>query len=307
MGSSRLQDADGRGYLCLISDRVGLYYYGTTRVYGAAGHAAGAANSASLLEHAKQIRKPENRRRGRGLRFDTSLQGRLGHASQSILADSDAYVRGRGRPRRRWSAAELSSAAQPSIEPGVGVNDAKPTSSQGSISGWKVARELVATALVSLLAFFAIHSSVENFRVSGYSMQPTLVDGQHLIANKLIYSRFSFHPPYHGDIAIMVHPKDPSRDIVKRVIGLPGDIIKIERGQVIRNGERLGEPYITHRDSRTFAPLEVPPDSYYVLGDNRRASTDSRAWGFVPRERIIGRAWLSYWPSDRLEFLYPLW
>ena len=201
----------------------------------------------------------------------------------------------------------MSSGAQPSIEPGVVAAGGKPAPSQDSISGWKVARELVATALVSLLAFFAIHSSVENFRVSGYSMHPTLVDGQHLIANKLIYSRFSFHPPYHGDIVIMVHPKDPSRDIVKRVIGLPGDIIEIEEGRVIRNGETLNESYVGNGDRSTREAVEVPPGSYFVLGDNRAASTDSRAWGFVADEHIIGRAWLSYWPSDRLGFLHPLW
>ena len=201
----------------------------------------------------------------------------------------------------------MSSCLQPSAEPGISVAGANSDSTQDNIPGWKVARELLTTALVSVLVFFAIHSSIENFRVDGYSMQPSLVDGQHLIANKLIYSRFTFHLPRRGDIAIMTHPEDPSRDIIKRVVGLPGDIIEIEQGQVIRNGRALHEPYITHRDSRTFVPLEVPPDSYYVLGDNRQASSDSRAWGVMHKEDIIGRAWLSYWPSDRFEFLQPLW
>ena len=160
-------------------------------------------------------------------------------------------------------------------------------------------------------------------------MHPTLIDEQHLIASKLAYSRINptallrFIPvvdktnaspsftasdqPGYGDVIAFTYPLDPSRALVKRVVGLPGDTIEIYRGQVIRNGERLREPYVTHRDSRTFAPLEVPPDSYYVLGDNRRASTDSRAWGFVADDHIIGRAWLSYWPSDRLEFIHPLW
>ena len=201
----------------------------------------------------------------------------------------------------------MSSGLQPSAEPGISVAGAKSDSAQDSIPGWKVARELLTTALVSVLVFFAIHSSIENIRVDGYSMQPTLIDGQHLLANKIIYSRFTSHPPRRGDIAIMAHPEDPSRDIVKRIIGLPGDIIEIEQGQVIRNGEPLREPYIVHRDSRTFAPIEVPPDSYYVLGDNRQVSSDSRTWGFVREEDIIGRAWMSYWPSDRFEFLQPLW
>jgi len=201
----------------------------------------------------------------------------------------------------------LSSGLQPSFEPGAVIAGSKRDSPQDGISAWKVVRELLATALVSALAFFAIHSSIENFRIDGPSMRPTLIDGQHLLANKLIYFRFAFHPPRRGDIAIMAHPKAPARRIVKRVIGLPGDIIEIDEGQVVRNGERPREPYVTHLDSRDFAPVQVPPAAYYVLGDNRRMSTDSRAWGFVREENIIGRAWLSYWPSDRFEFLQPLW
>ncbi|MYE54313.1 MAG: signal peptidase I [Chloroflexi bacterium] len=124
---------------------------------------------------------------------------------------------------------------------------------------------------------------------------------------RLIYSRFTFHPPRRGDIAIMTHPDDPSRDIIKRVIGLTGDVIEIEQGQVVRNGEMLHEAYVVNGDRRSVDAVEVPPDSYYVLGDNRQVSSDSRAWGFMHKEDIIGRAWLSYWPSDRLEFLQPLW
>ena len=105
----------------------------------------------------------------------------------------------------------------------------------------------------------------------------------------------------------MVFPKDPTRDVVKRVIGLPGDVIDIDSGQVIRNGKHLDEPYVVHQDARTFDPVRVPQSSYYVLGDNRLISSDSRHWGFVPEEHIIGRAWLSYWPSDRIAFLHALW
>lgn len=201
----------------------------------------------------------------------------------------------------------MNSGLQPHPVQSVSIDNIDSPSPQDSISARKIVSELLATALVSALAFFAIHSSIENFRIDGPSMHPTLIYEQHVIVSKIIYSRFAFHPPRRGDIAIMEHPKDPSRRIVKRVIGLPGDIIEIDEGQVIRNSERLPEPYVTHRDSRAFPPVQVPPASYYVLGDNRRMSTDSRAWGFVADEDIIGRAWLSYWPSDRLEFLQPLW
>ena len=193
----------------------------------------------------------------------------------------------------------------------------------------EVIRELVHTALVSLAVFLSIHFSIENFRVDGFSMTPTLADGQHLIANKLVFSRlssdaltglipfvpdsgddnalFAFHPPERGDIMVFLHPRDPSRALVKRVIGLPGDVIEIDTGQVIRNGERLEEPYIVHSDARSFEVVRVPEDSYYVLGDNRLVSSDSRHWGFVSDEYVVGRAWLSYWPSDRIEFLHAPW
>ena len=206
-------------------------------------------------------------------------------------------------------------------------SDSTPTNQiQDGISTSKIVRELLATAVISFLVFHAIHLSIENFRVDGSSMHPTLVDGQHFIANKFLYSHiqfpltlpfvgnsakrlsfFTLHPPEHSEIVIMALPKDPTRGIVKRVIGLPGDVIEIDSGQVIRNGENLHEPYVTHSDSRTFAPTEVPEGSYYVLGDNRRVSSDSRTWGFVSDEHIIGRAWISYWPSDRLGMLHPLW
>ena len=188
----------------------------------------------------------------------------------------------------------------------------------------EIIRELVHTALVSLAVFLSIHFSIENFKVDGFSMTPTLVNGQHLITNKLVFSRlspdaltglipfvpdlgddnslFAFHPPERGDIIVMLHPQEPSRALVKRVIGLPGDIIEIDTGRVIRNGERLEESYIVHSDARSFGPVRVTEDSYYVLGDNRLVSSDSRQWGFVSDEYVIGRAWLSYWPSDRIEF-----
>ena len=111
----------------------------------------------------------------------------------------------------------------------------------------------------------------------------------------------------HGDIVALVHPLDPSRDLVKRVIGLPGDVIEIDQGQIIRNGQILKESYVVNGDRRTLEAIEVPPDSYYVLGDNRRHATDSRDWGFVSSDHIIGRAWFSCWPLDRLEFIHPLW
>ena len=186
-------------------------------------------------------------------------------------------------------------------------------------------RELIETVLLSIAVFLALHLSVQNFRVEGTSMDPTLTEGQYIVANKIIYSRvatnslarfvpfiqpsddgealYVFHPPRHGEILIFNFPTDDSRDLVKRVIGLPGDTIEIQSGQVIRNGELLDEPYVVNRDRRNVDLLVVPENSYYVLGDNRRASSDSRDWGFLADEHVVGRGWVSYWPTDRIGVL----
>ena len=98
---------------------------------------------------------------------------------------------------------------------------------------------------------------------------------------------------------IFEFPRDIERDFVKRVIGLPGDTVEIKRGQVIVNEVSLNEPYITHQSNGSHPKTTVPEGSYFVLGDNRRASNDSRDWGSVSESRIIGRAWVSFWPLNR--------
>ena len=193
----------------------------------------------------------------------------------------------------------------------------------------RIKRDLLEAAALSLTVFLVLHFTVQNFRIDGPSMHPTLINEQHLIVSKVAYFRVNpsallrFIPftdktyedlPFissanfsYGDVIAFTYPPDPSFDVVKRVIGLPGDIIEIEEGRVIRNGETLDEAYVINVDRDSVDAIEVPPNFYYVLGDNRLASTDSRSWGFVPDDHIIGRAWLSYWPSDRLEFIHSLW
>ena len=188
-----------------------------------------------------------------------------------------------------------------------------------------IIRELIETVILALLIFLGLQFSVQNFRVEGSSMQPTLTEGQYLLVNKLVYLRlnprnlgnlipfvdvdrdesvFPFHPPQSGDVVIFHFPRDEERDFVKRVIGVPGDTVEIRQGRVFLNGEELDEPYITHPDQRTESLVTVPPESYFVLGDNRRASNDSRDWGFVPTQNIVGRAWVSYWPLERFHTLH---
>lgn len=155
-------------------------------------------------------------------------------------------------------------------------------------------------------------------------MQPTLTAGQYLLVNKLVYSRvdrqsiasifpwigdkdgrslFAFHAPRRGEVIIFHFPRDLSRDFVKRVIGVSGDVVEIHSGKIKVNGIVLDEPYITHNGYTKDTRVEVPADSLYVLGDNRRASNDSRDWGFVPIENVVGKAWVSYWPPENFNVL----
>ena len=186
-------------------------------------------------------------------------------------------------------------------------------------------RELIEAAILALLIFVALQFSVQHFRVEGSSMEPTLEDGQYLLVNKLVYLRlspqdfanlipfvdverseplFTFHPPRRGEVIVFRFPRDPSRDFVKRVIGVAGDTVELRRGRVFINGIELDdEPYVTNRGGGSMAPVRVPPGSVFVLGDNRRASHDSRDWGPVSNAHIIGRGWVSYWPVDRLHVL----
>ena len=181
-------------------------------------------------------------------------------------------------------------------------------------------REVFETVILALLIFLSLHISIQNYRVQGPSMQPTLMEGEYLIVNKIVYLRFNlakianiipfydreeepdrfiFHPPRHGSIVIFRSPSQPSKDFVKRVIGVPGDVVEIVQGDVYRNGERLVETYVTSRDDASMGPVIVEADGLFVLGDNRSASNDSRDWGILPTENLIGRVELRFWPLGR--------
>ena len=186
-------------------------------------------------------------------------------------------------------------------------------------------KDLLETIALALLIFLALQASVRNYRVELSSMESTLFPKDRLVVNKLVYfhldtemvdrlvpfvdiwkdneTLFPFHPPRHADIIVFRFPNDPSRDFVKRVIGLPGETVSMKGGEVFIDGDRLDEPYLIERDNDNLAPTLVPPNSYFVLGDNRRASNDSRDWGFVPSKNIVGRAWVSYWPLDAVRSL----
>jgi signal peptidase I len=163
-------------------------------------------------------------------------------------------------------------------------------------------REILETVTLTILLFLVFRFAVQNYRVDGRSMQPTLQDQQYILVNRAAYL---FHPPERGDVIVFVYPLDPTQDYVKRVIGIPGDHVQVEQdGTVIVNGVTLQEPYITP-SSDPYIPtdLVLGPNQYFVLGDNRGDSSDSRVWGPVPRQNIIGKALLIYWPLGNFHFI----
>ena len=184
-------------------------------------------------------------------------------------------------------------------------------------------RELFETIILSLALFLALHTTVQPFRVEGASMQPTLDQGEYIIVNKLYYLRlephkianlipfvsvesddpaYPFNVPKAGDVVIFKFPRDESREFVKRIVGEPEDVVEIKRGEVLVNGVPIQDD-LARLDRRTMAAVTVPRDAYFVLGDNRGNSNDSRDWGSVPAENIVGKAWVGFWPLDRLHLI----
>jgi signal peptidase I len=189
--------------------------------------------------------------------------------------------------------------------------------------------EVVETLILAVLIFVAVRSVVLNFRVDGLSMEPTLDTGEMLLVNRQIYFHFDaynvvdwlpfvehdeqkivypFHPPQRGDIVVLHPPIDGGKPYIKRVIGLPGETVSIHDGAVYINGERLDEPYLngvatTWAGSIRAEELTIEDDEVFVMGDNRNNSTDSRVFGPIEIDEIIGKAWIAFWPLERLDIL----
>jgi len=151
-----------------------------------------------------------------------------------------------------------------------------------------------------LLAVAVTLFVMQGFCVSGECMQPHLFTGERVLANKMVYH---FSSPHRGDIVIFDYPKDTRQIFVKRVIGLPGETVAIQNGQVIIDGRPLPEPYKIFDAHGDMAPQFVPHDQFFVMGDNRDVSDDSRYWGDLPRYDIIGRAVACYWPPRQFHAL----
>ncbi|HDD53634.1 MAG TPA: signal peptidase I [Thermosulfidibacter takaii] len=167
---------------------------------------------------------------------------------------------------------------------------------------WEYAKSILIALIIALLIRTFI---VQAFRIPSGSMIPTLLVGDHILVNKLAYR---FGEPHRLDVVVFKFPLDSNKDYIKRVIGLPGDRLKIVNKVVFINGKPLKEPYARHTDSRTiprgiqprdnYGPVVVPPGHYFVMGDNRDSSYDSRFWGFVSRKALIGKALIIYFSWD---------
>jgi len=157
-------------------------------------------------------------------------------------------------------------------------------------------------AIAVVICALLITYVVQAFKVQGTSMAPGLVDRERILVNKFVYD---FRSIERGEVVVFWYTEDPDVSFIKRVIGLPGDTIEIIKGEVLINGEPLDEPYVEpeHADRRSFHAEQVRPGHYFVLGDNRRGSNDSRSWGFVPRRYIYGKAFLRIWPPGELGFI----
>jgi signal peptidase I len=163
-------------------------------------------------------------------------------------------------------------------------------------AAWEFLHDL---SVAVLFCFFLIAFVAQAFRVQGTSMEPLLLDGERIVVNKFVYR---FQPIERGDVVVFWYPRDPSVSFIKRVVGLPGDLVEIRTGQLFVNGLPARESYLPRgfRDGDSYPPTEVRKGYYFVLGDHRRSSNDSRTWGEVPEKYIYGRAVFRFWPLDRV-------
>jgi signal peptidase I len=174
------------------------------------------------------------------------------------------------------------------VEPALATDE--PGAPKDELMAW--AKTLFSAAVYATLIITFIGQIA---RVEGLSMAPTLADQDRLVVNKLIYL---MHAPQRGDIVMLYYPEDPDKSFVKRVIGDPGDVIRIVDGKVFVNDVELLDNFVApeYRSHDDYGPYTVPAAHYFVMGDHRNNSSDSRTWGPVPKKYIVGKVQLRWWP-----------
>ena len=162
------------------------------------------------------------------------------------------------------------------------------------IQGWTRDVFFAIGAAIIIVVFF-----YQPVKVEGTSMLPELVDQERIFVNKFLYRIDQIE---RRDIVVFWYPLDPTKSYIKRIVGLPGDVVEVQEGEVIVNGQRLDEDYVPANffDRRSFSPVYVESGHYYVLGDHRNQSNDSRMWGLVPDQNIYGKAVFRYWPVNKM-------
>lgn len=183
-----------------------------------------------------------------------------------------------------------------------------------------VVRDWVESIIVAFILAMVIRTFVvQAFKIPTGSMRPTLLEGDLILVNKFIYgAKIPFTDKRlpavsglkRGDVIVFIYPEDPKKDFIKRLIGLPGEIVEIKNGTIYINDRPLSEPMFNQRyyyNRGEFGlegqKINVPGDSYFVLGDNSASSKDSRYWGFVPKKNILGKAMIIYWPPQRIRII----
>ncbi|MBM3726387.1 MAG: signal peptidase I [Acidobacteria bacterium] len=187
------------------------------------------------------------------------------------------------------------------VEPGVDTRAADaPRRSPLSFTLYWL-RDLALSVVIAIAVILFLYQPV---KVEGTSMMPSLSDQERIFINKFTY-RFGISEVLRGDLVVFWFPGDTNKSYIKRVIGLPGDTVEVNAGKVLLNGVQLAEGYVPdgYRDSLFLPPMRVPEDHYFVMGDHRSASNDSRSWGPLHRRYIYGKAVFVYWPIDRMGVL----
>jgi len=159
--------------------------------------------------------------------------------------------------------------------------------------------DILETLILAVVLYFGINAISARVRVDGFSMRPTLQDGEYILVSKLAYK---LGQPQRGDIVVFIFPVNPAEDLIKRVIGLPGDTINVQGGVLSINGVAMDEPYINAPPAYE-GTWQVSPDELFVLGDNRNDSRDSHQWGLLPIKNVIGKAVVIYWPPKEWEVI----
>ena len=185
----------------------------------------------------------------------------------------------------------------------------------------KLVREILLVLIVALAVFMGVQSTMKHFQVNGSSMEPSLKNGEHILVNRAVYfhvnrgwashiipflkwrgdTGYLFHPPNRGDVVILRPPEDAhlKEDLIKRVIAIPGDTVEVKQSVVYVNGWALKESYIKEPPRNNMPLQHIPMDSYFMMGDNRNNSNDSRFFGPVTSDNIVGKPWAIVWPPKK--------